>query len=128
MFQSQAQRLYAPLTLPEDLQSNLIFGSTKYDISEGDAIESTTDFEKSYNDICNIYCTNQKDNKLRIAITETARGWRGDTYRLYLLDFTITKEEFIKNMQITAFALEKDNKNPAKVYYEIGRASCRERV
>lgn len=102
IFQSQAQRLYAPLTLPEDLQSNLILGSTKYDISEGDAIESTTDFEKSYNDICNIYWTNQKDNKLRIAITETARGWRGDTYRLYLLDFTITKEEFIKNINLPA--------------------------
>lgn len=45
MYQSTAQRLYAPLTIPTDLQSMLVLGALAQDISVGDALTSTGVFE-----------------------------------------------------------------------------------
>ena len=98
MFRSQAPRLYSPITIPKDLQSNLILGSSERDISGGDALKSTDDFEKLPQHTRNIYWAKKTDGALRVVMREIPFGWRGDMYSLYLLDSAVTKDEFLNNI------------------------------
>lgn len=101
MFQSTAQRLYAPLTIPADFQSKLVLGASALDISGGDALTSTEDFEKHPQNTRSIYWARETHGALRVVVREVAIGWRGDMYDMYLLDATVVKDEFLNNIDPT---------------------------
>lgn len=98
MYESTAQRLYAPLEPPKEMQSRLVLGASGLDISGGDALQSTTDFEKLPQDNRNIYWSRDTNGGLRVVVREIPVGWRGDVYALYLLDGTVQKETFLSNI------------------------------
>lgn len=98
MFQSTAQRLYAPLTIPTDLQSTLILGAYDLDISGGNALTSTEYFEKLPQDNRNVYWAKETNGALRIVVREIPVGWRGDMYDLYLLDAAVAKSDFLNSI------------------------------
>ena len=101
MYESTAQRLYAPLKIPKEMQSRLILGASELDISGGDALQSTAEFEKLPQDTRNIYWSREAKGELRIVVREIPVGWRGDMYSLYLLDKTVKKETFLSNIDTT---------------------------
>lgn len=98
MFHSTAQRLYAPLTIPTGLRSALILGASELDISGGNALTSTEDFEKLPQGIRNIHWAKETNGALRIVVREMHVGWRGDMYDLYLLDAAVTKDNFLNSV------------------------------
>jgi hypothetical protein len=98
MFQSTASRLYAPLTIPTGFRSTLVLGASKMDISGGDALTSAEDFEKSPQDIRNIYWARETNGALRVVVREISHGWRGDTYDLYLVEAAIAKDDFLNSI------------------------------
>jgi hypothetical protein len=98
MFHSTAQRLYAPLTIPTGLRSTLVLGASELDISGGNALISTEDFEKLPQGIRNIYRAKETNGPLRVVVREVPVGWRGDMYDLYLLDAAVTKDEFLNSI------------------------------
>lgn len=108
MFQSTAPRLYAPLIIPAGLQSTLVLGALELDISGGDALTSTDDFEKLPLDNRNIYWAKETNGALRVVVKEVGVGWRGDWYSLYLLDAAVAKDDFLKSI----------NAAPGRVTYQ----------
>lgn len=98
MFQSTAQRLYAPLTIPTGLRSTLVLGASELDISGGNALTSTEDFEKLPQDIRNIHWAKESNGALRVVVRENPVGWRGDMYDLYLLDASVAKDDFLNSI------------------------------
>ncbi|MCL2831025.1 MAG: hypothetical protein FWD77_09885 [Betaproteobacteria bacterium] len=99
MFNSGALRLYAPLNIPDGMESELILGTKELDISGGNELKSIDDqFEKlpqpRYANR-HIYWEKNKKTGSRIVMTETPLGWRGDMYDLYLLDANVSQEDFI---------------------------------
>jgi len=78
MFHSTAQRLYAPLTIPTDFRSTLVLGASELDISGGNSLTSTEDFEKLPQGIRNIHWANETNGALRVVVRELPIGWRGD--------------------------------------------------
>lgn len=101
MFQSTAQRLYAPLSIPADLQSTLILGASELDISNGNVLTSTDDFEKLPQDSRNIYWAKETNGALRVVVREIPFGWRGDMYDVYLLDAAMSKDDFLSGIALT---------------------------
>lgn len=99
MYQSTAQRLYAPLTIPADLQSTLVLGASALDISGGNALTSTEDFEKLPQDTRSIHWTKETNGALRVVVREVPVGWRGDMYDLYLLDAAVAKDDFLNSIK-----------------------------
>jgi hypothetical protein len=99
MYQSTAQRLYAPLSIPIDLQSTLVLGASARDISGGDALTSTEDFEKLPQDTRSIYWAKETNGALRVVVREVPVGWRGDMYDLYLLDAAVAKGDFLNGIE-----------------------------
>ncbi|THF67418.1 hypothetical protein E6C76_03370 [Pseudothauera nasutitermitis] len=102
MFQSTAQRLYAPLTIPTGLRSTLVLGASELDISGGSALTSTDDFEMLSQDIRNIYWGKETDGALRVVVREISVGWRGNRYDLYLLDAAVEKNDFLNGINPAA--------------------------
>ena len=102
MFQSTAQRLYAPLTIPTNLRSTLILGAYELDISGGDALTSTEAFEKLPQDNRNIYWAREPDSALRVVVREIQHGWRGDMYDLHLVDAAVAKGDFLNSINSAA--------------------------
>lgn len=102
MYESTSRRLYAPLKIPNGLQSRFILGASELDISGGDALESTADFEKLPYYTRNIYWSRDAKEEPRIVVVENTVGWRGDQYSLYLLDETVKKETFLSNIDNTS--------------------------
>lgn len=98
MFQSTAQRLYAPLLVPTSLRSTLVLGASELDISGGDALTSSDDFERLPQDIGNIYWAKEANNALRVVVREIPVGWRGNMYDLYLLDTEVSKDDFLNSI------------------------------
>lgn len=98
MFQSPAQRLYAPLTIPKSFRNTLVLGAYELDISGGNALTSTEDFEKIPYSNRNIYWAKETNGALRVVVRELAHGWHGDKYDLYLLEAAVTKDDFLNNM------------------------------
>lgn len=98
MFQSTAMRLYAPLTIPTGLRSTLVLGASELDISGGNALTSTEDFEKLPQDNRNIYWAKETNGALRVVVREAPVGWRGDMYYLYLLDAAVAKDDFLNSI------------------------------
>lgn len=98
MFHSTAQRLYAPLTIPPGLQSTLVLGASELDISLGNALTRTEDFEKLPQGIRDIHWAKETNGALRVVVREVPVGWRGDMYYLYLLDAAVTKDDFLNNI------------------------------
>lgn len=99
MYQSTAQRLYAPLTIPADLRSTLVIGASARDISGGHALTSTEDFEKLPQDTRSIYWAKETNGALRVVVREVPVGWHGDTYDLYLLDAAVAKDDFLNSIE-----------------------------
>jgi hypothetical protein len=95
MYESIAPRLYAPLVVPKVMQSKMILGAWEREISGGDALDSTAEFEKIPRDIRSIYWSTGADDGYRIVVREISVGWRGDMYSLYLLDSNIQKSDFV---------------------------------
>jgi hypothetical protein len=98
MFQSTAQRLYAPLVIPAGLQSTLVLGAIELDISGGDALTSTDDFERLPQGHRNIYWAKETNGSTRVVVNEVEFNWQGDTYSLFLLDAAVAKDDFIKSI------------------------------
>lgn len=101
MFQSTAQRLYAPLIIPKSMQSTLVLGTSELDISGGNALTSTEDFEKLPQGIRNIYWAKETNGAPRIVVREVSVSWRGDMYDLYILDAVTTKDDFLNSIDPT---------------------------
>lgn len=97
MYQSPAQRLYAPLAIPQDMGSTLVLGTAEPDISGGNALTSTDDFDRLPQD-SRIYWAKETNGALRVVVREIPVGWCGDMYSLYLLDDTVTQEDFLKSV------------------------------
>ena len=110
MYKSTAKRLYAPLTIPEEMQSRFILGALKRGISLEDAMESASEFEilplsdrdSVYLSRDAIYWSREAKGELRIVVREYPVGWRGNMYDLYLLDETVQQETFLSNIDNTA--------------------------
>lgn len=98
MFYSTAQRIYAPPTISTGLQSTLVLGASELDISGGNALTSTGDFEKLPQGIRNIHWAKETNGALRVVVREVPVGWRGDMYDLYLLDAAVTKDDFLNSI------------------------------
>jgi hypothetical protein len=98
MFHSTSQRLYAPLTIPTDLRSTLVLGASELDVSGGNALTSTEDFEELPQGIRNIHWAKETNGALRVVVREIPVGWRGDMYDLYLLDAAVTKDDFLNSI------------------------------
>jgi hypothetical protein len=99
MYYSTAQRLFAPLTIPTDLHSTLVLGASELDISGGDALTSTEDFEKLPHDRRHVYWAKETNGGLRVVVHEIIMNWQGDWYRLYLLDPAVKKEDFLNSVR-----------------------------
>lgn len=104
MFNSKSSRLYAPLLIPDGMNSELVLGTMALDISGGGAIEANEDiFEKvpqlGNSSIRSIYWEKHAENGVRIAVKETPFGWRGDMYSLYLLEANVEQNDFLKDAQ-----------------------------
>lgn len=102
MFASPAQHLYAPLEIPEGMRSRLVLGASELDISGGDSLEGSPEFEKvPQKDPGNrsIYWAKSPNAGRRIVVREVPFGWRGDMYSLYLLDEAIQQPSFLSGLE-----------------------------
>lgn len=104
MFNSKASRLYAPLRIPEEMNSEMVLGSSALDISGGAALDASEDqFERvsqlGEDTARSVYWGKHARIGVRIAVKERSVGWRGDMYSLYLLDANVEKSEFLKDAQ-----------------------------
>lgn len=99
MYQSTAQYLYAPLSIPTDLPSTLVLGASEIDISGGNALTSTEAFEKLPQGNRSIYWIKETNGSLRVVVREGSLGWRGDMYDLYLLDAAVTQDDFLNGIK-----------------------------
>jgi hypothetical protein len=98
MFHSNAQRLYAPLTIPTGLRSTLVLGASDLDISGGHALTSTDDFEVIEQNSTQIYWAKETNGALRVIVSDIGFNWQGDRYDLYLLDAKVAKEDFLSKI------------------------------
>jgi len=80
------------------LQSTLVLGASELDISGGSALTGTDDFEKLPQDTRNIYWAKEPNGGLRVVVREIPHGWRGDMYDLYLLDASVSKDDFLNSI------------------------------
>ena len=125
MFQSTAQRLYAPLVIPAGLQSTMVLGAVELDISGGDALTSTDDFERLPQGTRTIYWAKETNGATRVVVNEVNYGWQGDKYSLYLLDAAVAKDDFIKSIDAapgsaTYRSVVSDTWRPPLVFQSIG--------
>ena len=99
MYESTASRLYAPLKVPKDMQSRLILGAYDLDISGGNALDSSSEFEKLPQSSGAIYWATKESDGHRIVVQDAPLSWQGDVYELYLLDPAVKKATFQANLQ-----------------------------
>ncbi|HSX89334.1 MAG TPA: hypothetical protein VLG17_15235 [Pseudomonas sp.] len=104
MFNSKSTKLYAPLSIPSTMNSDLILGTSERDISGGSALEANQDqFEKlpqlGRNTTRSVYWEKEVEGSTRIAVKETNAGWKGDMYSLFLIDSHIQENEFLQDLQ-----------------------------
>lgn len=104
MFNSSAPRLYAPLVLPEGMQSRMLLGAAELDISGGDALSSTEDFQRYPSGNRHLYWEAQTHYPQRLVLHEVGGGWRGDRYSLYWVDAGVTPEDFLRQLSDSADA------------------------
>ncbi|WP_155952585.1 hypothetical protein [Pseudomonas sp. URMO17WK12:I4] len=102
MFYSSAPRLYAPLVLPEGMKSRMLLGAAELDLSAGDALSSTEDFQRYPSGNRHLYWEAQTSYPQRLVLHEVGAGWRGDRYSLYWVDADVTPEDFL--LQISDYA------------------------
>lgn len=99
MFESEAAYLYAPLMVPEAMESTLALGTSEVDISGGDALQSTDAFRKLPKpDGRSVYWAQGADSGKRIVVVERPVGWRGDMYSLYLLEEGLEQVAFMDDV------------------------------
>jgi hypothetical protein len=104
MFHSKSPRVYAPLNIPDGMNSELVLGATAFDISGGDELEFNDDlFEKvpqlGEGTIGSVYWEKNSGNGVRIVVKEMPMGWHGDMYSLYLLKANVSQNDFLKDIQ-----------------------------
>lgn len=97
MYESNAPRLYAPLKIPKEMQSRLILGAFDLDISGGNALDNSPEFEKLSRERGAIYWAAKASDGRRIVVEDIPMGWQGDTYDLYLLESSVSKAGFQNN-------------------------------
>lgn len=98
MFYSSASRLYAPLALPAGMESRMLLGAVELDLSAGDALSSTEDFQRYPSGNRHIYWESQTNYPQRLVLHEMGAGWRGDRYSLYWVDAGVTPEDFLRQV------------------------------
>lgn len=103
MFNSPSQTVYAPLRIPDGMQSQMILGTSTLDISGGDALEADEEeVEKVPHEgagsFRSPYWTKHVDNGARVVVTELPIGWKGDTYQLYVIDENVTQAGFLEDL------------------------------
>lgn len=99
MFRSNAIRLYAPLVIPDGMRSTMVLGAEDTDISGGDALYATDEFERLIWNLRSVYWAKDPDAGKRLVVAERSLGWRGDMYFLYQLDETIDSSTFLNAMK-----------------------------
>jgi len=98
MYASTAPRLFAPLEIPNEMQSSLILGASERDISGGDVLQNGPEFEKLPRETGAIYWETKATGGRRIVLENQRMGWRGDVYDLYLLEPGVRKTDFLGNI------------------------------
>jgi hypothetical protein len=112
-FYSYAESPYAPIKRPENLSSKLSLYTTKTDISGGDALTNDPAVfarMKVDDNAPNLYGENpeilywqiESQSGKRLVITERFFGDHGDLYSVYVLDETVTSENFLKGVETGA--------------------------
>lgn len=104
MFKSKSARLYAPLIIPDAMNSELVLGATDLDISGGDALKSNQRMFKKIpmprdSSPRSMYLGKHLGNGVRIVVKETPHGWRGDTYSLYMLKANVSQKDFLNETE-----------------------------
>lgn len=100
MFYSKSHRLYAPLSIPNGMQSEMVLGTSTLDISGGDELIANEEiFEKiplkGEERIRSLYWGLLTNHGKRVVVREEYMGWQGDRYALYLIDADVTQDDFL---------------------------------
>jgi hypothetical protein len=99
MFNSDAQRLYAPPTDLDELTSELVLRPEALDISGGHALQEDPaafdQFPAGERPGGSIYWAKTTQDRVRIALRESPMGWQGDMYSLYVLPAEMEKDAFL---------------------------------
>lgn len=103
MFNSPSQTVYAPLRIPDGMQSKMILGTSALDISGGDALEADEEeVEKLPHEGAGFfrspYWTKHVDNGVRVVVIERPIGWKGDTYQLYVIGENVAQADFLEDL------------------------------
>lgn len=98
-FVSDAFYLYDPAVIPAAFQPHVLARADALDISGGDALKVDAEtFAKlprgADGTARSIYWQQTPQGAYRIALQETAVGWRGDMYALFAVDAKLTSDEF----------------------------------
>lgn len=101
MFEAPSARVYAPLQTPEGFASRVVLAAQSLDISGGNALTASDEFERIPLEGRSLYWARQADDGKRLAVLETAQGWRGDTYSSYLLDAPTEPDDFAQQSDAT---------------------------
>jgi hypothetical protein len=100
MYASTSTYLYAPLQLPDHLDSTMILGAENVDISGGDAIpEETAHFNNPFPDLEGVHWGKDSSPAGRIVVTSEGVGWRGDMYSLYIIQGGVTPAQFRADLE-----------------------------
>ncbi len=97
IFRSRAVRLYTPAALPDGMASRMILGTFGRDLSGGDALREgmSKDFERTaVPGRARYWLRRVHGHARRIVVVSTGRGWRGNTYSLFLVDPSVGKRHF----------------------------------
>lgn len=106
-YDSDADYLYAPPSLPSDMNGALTLGTLERDISGGDALPEASDHfddETAHTeDAPKLHIHWGKDAPVagRIVVTAEPYGWRGDMYALYALKSEVTPQQFRDDLNRT---------------------------
>lgn len=117
MFYSKAPLLYGPLTIPDTLNSTLVLGATEKDVSGGGPVSTRNEtyFVHQAGSGVDVDWGQTTDSGMRLVLTESNRGWRGDTYSLYQVDAKLSPDEWAKT-ESSAPAILSDAWRPPLIF------------
>ena len=101
IFNSDAQRLYAPPIAMDGLESELVLQPTLLDTSGGHVLEENPDVFDQLpieGGTHSLYWAKTVQDHVRLVVQESSAGWRGDIYALYTLPAELDKEDFLAKL------------------------------
>ena len=104
LFHSTSLRLYGPLEFPQTMNSQLVLGNYWYDLSGENYLQRDESRFEKIPQLDNrvsrsVYWERQTRKGIRLVVKETGRGWRGNTYSLYMLNEEIGQDTFLKALE-----------------------------